>query len=163
MKPRRKIVVGLGNPGKEYARTFHNVGALALQALKENFKGSDAPLVFVAPASFMNESGNTVREAMKKSGAKPGDLIVLHDEGDLTLGNYKISAGRSSAGHKGVQSIIDALGTNEFTRIRIGIRPAKEVRRTKASSFVLKTIGARDRKVLDNVFEEIAAIVPTLW
>jgi PTH1 family peptidyl-tRNA hydrolase len=161
MKLRRKIVVGLGNPGKEYAGTFHNVGVLAMEtlaALSGEWAGG-APPLFVAPTTFMNESGGAVRAAMKKFGARPEDLIVLHDESDLPLGDYKTSFGKNSAGHKGVQSIIDALGTKEFTRIRIGIRPPQERHRTKASSFVLKMIGARDRKILDGVFEKIAGAV----
>ena len=95
-------------------------------------------------------------------GAKPEDLIVIHDESDLPLGTYKISYGKNSAGHKGVQSVMDALGTKDFTRIRIGIRPGKELRRSKAAAFVLKHISARDKKTLDGVFQEIADILPTL-
>jgi len=99
---------------------------------------------------------------MKKIGAKPNDLIVIHDESDLPLGDYKISRNKHSAGHRGVQSIIDALHTKDFTRIRIGIRPAAEIKRKKASAFVLKKITARDKRILNAVFKKIASDLPEL-
>lgn len=161
-----KIFVGLGNPGEEYANTYHNVGWLALAKLtpanllftthKKLFKYAEADgTIFVWPLTFMNESGKAVREAIKKFKAKPEDLVVFQDDSDLTVGNYKISFARSSAGHKGVQSIIDALKTNAFERVRIGIRPARERQRQKAGEFALKKITAADRKTLDSVFTQI--------
>src|ERR1700735_137318 len=117
-----KIFIGLGNPGEEYANTYHNAGWLVLteivptdlpvtsyKKLFEYAESGDA--VFVWPLTFMNESGKAVREALKKFKAKPEDLVVFQDDSDLTVGSYKISFARSSAGHKGVQSIIDALKT----------------------------------------------------
>lgn len=166
MKPRRTIVVGLGNPGEEFAKTYHNVGALALQTIADGltFKthrslfsfATAGRAAFIFPLTFMNESGLAVREAMKKFGAKPEDLIVIHDESDLPVGKYKISVHRNAAGHKGVQSIMDALHAKEFTRVRIGIRPADEKRREKAEVFVLKNITPKDRRVFENIFSEIA-------
>ena len=159
------LVVGLGNPGSEYENTYHNVGAaavtrLASDALFERYKdifeyakiGKD---VFVRPLTFMNESGKAVREAMKQFKAKPTDLTVIHDDSDIIVGNYKISFAKNSAGHKGVQSIIDALKTNEFTRIRIGIRPAQEKKRQKAGEFALKQISKTDHAAFEAIFEKI--------
>ncbi len=103
----------------------------------------------------MNESGKAVRAALKKFGARPHDLVVLHDDSDIVIGHYKISYARNSAGHKGVQSTIDALKTSGFTRIRIGIRPAREKHRQKAGEFALKKITAGHRKLLGGVFSEI--------
>ncbi len=172
MKPKRTIIVGLGNPGEEYATTYHNVGALALRTIAgaAEFKTHKAlflfattgEAVFILPLTFMNESGVAVREAMKKLDAKPNDLIVIHDESDLSVGTYKISVGKNSAGHRGVQSIMDALHAKDFTRVRIGIRPANERRREKAGVFVLKNITAKDRKVFEKIFNEIAAQLPGL-
>ena len=167
----KKIIVGLGNPGKEYEHTYHNAGALFVKhglrtvnhdvselkkhkGLFEYAETDDA--VLVLPLTFMNESGKAVREALKKFNAKPESLIVLHDDSDITIGDHKISFARGSAGHKGVQSIIDALKTNAFTRARIGIRPQKEMRgearRKKAGEFALKNITLKDQKILSEVF-----------
>jgi peptidyl-tRNA hydrolase, PTH1 family len=169
----QKIVVGLGNPGKEFENTYHNVGFLALDRLAA-IVASAAPdaapwqkykilfeykksghTTFIKPLTYMNDSGKAVREALKKFGGTAEDLIVIHDDSDLTVGNYKISFGRSSAGHKGVQSIIDALKTNQFQRIRIGIRPAREKQRQKAGEFALKPIPPAHRKILDELLAGI--------
>jgi PTH1 family peptidyl-tRNA hydrolase len=107
------------------------------------------------PLTFMNESGVAVKEAMKKFGAAAEDLLVIHDESDLTVGDFKVSTGKNAAGHRGIQSIIDHIGTNEFQRVRIGIRPAREVVRKKASEFVLKQIAKKDRERLEEVFKKI--------
>jgi PTH1 family peptidyl-tRNA hydrolase len=168
----KKIIVGLGNPGKEYEHTYHNVGIMALDAIATDLEKDGEALVWnthkhlfraatvenvvlVAPLTFMNESGGAVREALKKYNALPADLIVLHDESDLAIGTYKISSDRSSAGHRGVQSIIDALGSQDFVRGRIGIRPASEAKRKKASAFVLAPISAADQKKIDGAIEEM--------
>src|SRR5258708_24394610 len=170
-----KIIVGLGNPGEEYANTYHNAGKMALEEIMRHELGNKSyemvrfkkykdlfeyaetdGVVFVRPLTFMNESGKAVREAMKKFGAKPNGLIVLHDDSDITVGNYKFSFARNSAGHKGVQSIIDTLHTNEFFRGRIGIRPAREAQREKAGEFALKKISAGDRKAIDAAVSELS-------
>lgn len=159
------MIVGLGNPGAEFKETYHNAGALALKAIatgtfephKKLFEYALGDgLVFVQPLIFMNESGRAVREAMKKFKAAPKDLVVLHDDSDLPLGAYQISWSKGAAGHKGVQSIMDALHTKSFTRVRIGIRRVKEVRRKKAEEFVLKKISRKDKKTLEATFQNIA-------
>jgi aminoacyl-tRNA hydrolase len=175
----KTIVVGLGNPGAEYDNTYHNAGWLAIDAwmvaaakatgdgepptLKNYKKLFDfaevGDMVFVKPLTYMNESGKAVREALKKFGTKPENLMVVHDDSDIVIGNYKISFARNSAGHKGVQSIIDALKTKSFTRVRIGIRPANETKRKKAGEFALKQITAKDKATLATV---IAATAPTM-
>jgi len=168
------LIVGLGNPGEEYENTYHNVGFLALLAAKKSIEAAatetEAPferyknsfeyakcgaLAFVRPLTFMNESGRAVREAARMFHAKPDEIFVLHDDSDLTVGAIKISVGQNAAGHHGVESIIESLGSNEFTRARIGIRPANEVIRKKAGEFVLKPIKKSDHAALEKVFEEI--------
>lgn len=165
MAAQKKLVIGLGNPSPEFEGTYHNVGAAAVRAIAHDaeFKRYKklftfaimGDLAFVIPLTFMNESGAAAKEAMKKFGVSSKDLIVIHDESDLALGKYKISMGRGAAGHKGVQSIMDALRANDFTRIRIGIRDADEKKRKKASAFVLKKISAKDGKVLADVFASL--------
>jgi len=171
-----KLIFGLGNPGKEYEHTYHNAGALAVASFagKEGVvfvrpKGKHfafakaGGLIFALPAVFMNESGIAATEALRFFKLKPKDLCVVHDDSDIELGNYKVSFGRGSAGHHGVDSIAKTLGAAEFTRVRIGIRPntppspspLKRERRKKAGEFVLARISPAHKKELYRVFEGI--------
>ena len=102
----------------------------------------------------MNKSGLFVKEALKKYKAKPEQLLVIHDDSDIELGKYKLSFGRSSAGHKGVQNVINHLKTQKFWRLRIGIRPSQERKRAKADALVLKKIAPANKQLLDKVFKE---------
>lgn len=177
-----KLMIGLGNPDEQFANTYHNAGRLGLEALckkekigekkwekhKDLFEyakgelGNGDKVVLVRPLTYMNESGKAVRGAVKKFEAKPDHLFVFHDDSDILIGDFKISFARNSAGHKGVQSIIDTLRTNKFFRVRIGIRPQREKQRQKAGEFALKQITPRDRKELDKVFAEIIRYIQTL-
>lgn len=166
------VIIGLGNPDPLLLNTYHNVGIMALEALGKGlhfkaYKGlfeyaeaGTAPdgttLALVKPLVFMNESGVAARAAAKMFNTSPAQITVMHDDSDLALGDVKFSKGQSSAGHRGVQSIIDALGSKDFARVRIGIRNRKETRRKKAGEFVLKPIKASDKKTLASVFEAIA-------
>lgn len=101
----------------------------------------------------MNQSGNFVKAALKKYKIKPEEILIAHDDSDIELGKYKISFGRGSAGHNGVQSIIDALKTKNFWRLRIGI--GCELTRTKAIDLVLKKINKKDFEILSQEFKKI--------
>ena len=130
------LIAGLGNPGSRYEKTRHNVGFLAVEACirrqpldckeKEDYKickGSlgDEKIIFLEPLTFMNRSGIAVRRIMQKSNISPQQLIVIHDDLDLETGSLKIRKKGSSGGHKGIESIIQHIGTQEFIRIKIGI------------------------------------------
>ncbi len=152
-----KLIIGLGNPGKEYEKTYHNVGFLAIDFLAKN-----PPIAkLLKSGGYMNQSGLFVAKASKKYGAKPDEILIVHDDSDIELGKYKISFGRGSAGHRGVQSIIDALATKNFWRLRIGIgKVAKkkaglpaEARQAKAGEIVLKKITKKDLEILEQVFK----------
>ncbi len=131
------IIIGLGNPGKKYERTRHNAGFLALDELANReelhfnertlFHSLVAPhgegMVLAKPQTFMNESGKAVKMLLKQY---DGDLVVVYDDIDISLGEVKCSFGRGSGDHNGVQSIIDHLGHKEFFRIRIGVRPVHD-------------------------------------
>ena len=150
---RLKIAIGLGNPGKSYAKTYHNAGLLFI----EYSKGQNLlPMHFTLFASdvFMNESGRFVAETLRKTGAKPEEMLIIHDDSDIEIGKFKLSFGQSSAGHKGVESVIMALGTKNFWRLRIGVRsPQNEGKsRKKADEFVLKKIGKYQEKIIKKVF-----------
>jgi PTH1 family peptidyl-tRNA hydrolase len=141
-----KLVIGLGNPDKKYDQTYHNVGHMMIDKLGKGIK-SDV---------FMNQSGRFAKEAMKKKNLKPKNLLIIHDDSDIYLGKYKLSFGRNAAGHKGVQNIIDQLKTKDFWRLRIGVRNPKEKIRLKAEALVLKKITPANKKILEQVFQEVA-------
>jgi len=114
------IIVGLGNPGKEYFGTRHNIGKEVLEALKEKLS-RDTKIAELNV--YMNNSGAAIRKAVPSKKAAER-LIVLHDDLDLPLGSVKLSFGSGSGGHGGVESVIKALKTRDFVRVRIGISPA---------------------------------------
>ena len=139
-----KLIVGLGNPGIEYQFTPHNLGFLAIdriandqgvevrnrqcRALTARTKIGDEQAILAKPETFMNLSGVAVAELVGKLEIRPeADLIVIYDELDLPFGTLRIRERGSSAGHNGMKSIIGALGTQEFLRIRIGIAPEKKI------------------------------------
>ncbi|MBU3924374.1 aminoacyl-tRNA hydrolase [Patescibacteria group bacterium] len=171
-----KLVIGLGNPGEKYKKTRHNTGFMAIDAaasklqatsykLQANFnaeisKGTidDEKIILAKPQTFMNESGKAVRAIADYYKINTGDIIVIHDDLDIPLGKYKIARDRASAGHKGVQSIIDALGTKDFARIRIGIGVKNKKNSTEA--FVLENFSQEEQKIIDEVVGEV--IIPLL-
>lgn len=132
-----KLIVGLGNPGPEYALTRHNVGFWAMDRLSEMYRipirknsyhavmgfGSvrGIQIGLAKPQTYMNESGKAVRAMLKSEGLGPSDVIVLHDDMDIALGRVKLNTTGGDAGHNGVGSIIDSLGMREFARLRIGL------------------------------------------
>ncbi len=147
-----KSIIGLGNPGKQYENTYHNIGQLFIQYLKKELPITNYQLLVTN--SFMNESGPAVAKLMKKNGAKPHQIIIVHDDSDLELGKFKIQYNKNSAGHKGVESIIQSLGTKEFWRLRLGIRKPQD--KSKAEKFVLKKITAEGKKELEKTFHLLA-------
>lgn len=152
---RFKLIIGLGNPDAQYKNTYHNVGHLFIDYLEN----SNPPAGGLKTDVYMNESGKFVAKAMKKTNAKAEELLIAQDDSDLTIGSYKLSFDRNSAGHKGIQSIMDRLRTKKFWRLRIGIRPkqVKSAVRKKAEEFVLKNIPPANKKILEGVFEKSAA------
>ncbi len=168
------LVVGLGNPGEEYARTRHNagfrvVGVLAQRhglALRE--KRAQARLghgtiagravVLARPYTFMNSSGRAVAGLRRWLGLPPERILVIYDELDLPLGMIRLRGQGSAAGHKGMRSIIAALGTEEFPRLRVGIgRPADP--HMDPIDFVLQPLTAREDAVWAPVLERAADAV----
>lgn len=130
------IIVGLGNPGRKYERTRHNVGFRVVDnladvhgiELKENElykigRGSigNEKVVLVEPLTFMNRSGRAVRDASRRFDFQPERLVVIHDDLDMDTGRLKVKRGGGPGGHKGVSSIIQDIGSREFIRVKIGI------------------------------------------
>lgn len=167
------LVVGLGNPGHEYADTYHNVGWSVLDVLAEGapFRGprgkrfalarAEHGTALVKPLTFMNESGQGVREALTFLSIRtPSRLLVIHDDSDLPLGTWKLHFGRGAAGHKGVASIITTLGTKDFWRIRIGIRPPERAGvHTKAGAFVLTHPNGKKAALLAATYAAIVTLL----
>ena len=178
-----KLIIGLGNPGPEYENTYHNAGKLMVDYLLKkrvsggksqntgfrkktsgNFESCTAGgLTLVKPTNYMNENGKAVKATLRSFGAKADSILVAHDDGDIEIGGYKVSFGRGSAGHRGAQSVIENLGTKNFWRLRIGIRPSprksalsprKSALRLKAEEFVLKKITDADGKLMCSAFEK---------
>ncbi len=158
------IIVGLGNPEKEYGGTRHNAGAMAADFLSERVEGVKVLKI----KSYMNRSGEAIAKSLKDNDDVE-KLVVIHDDLDLPLGSMKISVGRSSGGHRGVESIIKTLGTKDFIRIRIGIAPVNIFGRMKkirsgeeVDKFVLGQFKKNERNILEGVFERVAGAVEVL-
>lgn len=159
------IVVGLGNPGEEYASTRHNTGRLAVAYLeKKELKG----VKFVHLETFMNKSGSGVAKAIKSKKAAE-KLVVIYDDLDLPLGTMKVSYNRGSGGHKGVESIIKALKTEAFIRIRIGTSsstPSGKLKKPQGEKAVEKHILSDFKKpeteVLKKVFKKVEVALEAL-
>ena len=163
-----KLIVGLGNPGIEYQFTPHNVGFLAVdriasergveirnrqcRALTARIQVGDELVLLAKPETYMNLSGVSVRELVAEYDAKPeADLIVIQDELDFPLGTLRIHTRRSSAGHNGIESIIGALGTQDFLRIRIGVAPERKVE--DGQSYLLSPFRKAELAVVDGMLD----------
>lgn len=146
------IAIGLGNPGDKYARTRHNTGRMAAEKVA---KLEVDKLKVLVPDTFMNKTGLFVAKAMKGKSAKK--LIVIYDDLDLPLGTMKISYDRGSGGHKGLESIIRALKTREFIRIRIGIG-----KKGDAEKHILGNFSKLEMEKLKKVFKRAADAVEVI-
>ncbi|MFH1181207.1 MAG: aminoacyl-tRNA hydrolase [bacterium] len=151
------LIVGLGNPGKKYEKTRHNIGARIISELKPlNFKG----IILAGPTTFMNESGRAVKLLIKNLKLEIKNLIVVHDDIDLPLGEFKIQKNRGAAGHKGVESIIKELGTKNFIRFRVGIKPKlyhELVHGTK--EFVLQKFSKDEEGTIKEIIKKTAEAI----
>ena len=146
------LIVGLGNPGKKYEKTRHNVGFMVIDELKKKELSNKVKLL--KPEIFMNSSGTAVSNLMSFYKIKPKNLLIIHDDIDLPIGKIRIVKNRGSAGHKGVQSIIKKLGTKDFHRIRIGICPTKS-KPKNIERFVLEKFIKSEEKILKNSLKDI--------
>jgi PTH1 family peptidyl-tRNA hydrolase len=162
------LVVGLGNPGPQYAKTRHNVGFMVADLLAARIaapfkvhKKSGAevatgrfggrPVVLAKPRCYMNESGRQVGPLAKFYSIPPGDVIVIHDELDIDFGKVRLKLGGGEGGHNGLRSVANALGSKEFQRVRIGIgRPPG---RKDPAAFVLETFNATERTEVPTLCE----------
>lgn len=157
------LIVGLGNPGEEYASTRHNVGFMVVEVLAQQLGLSlsrnshealwtsapfgDDQIVVAEPTTFMNDSGRAVKALLTDLDLDPGSMLVVHDDIDLPLGEVRVKSGGSSGGHRGVDSIVAVIGTEDFVRARIGVGrpPGKQ----DPAEYVLRDFSKADRTEID--------------
>jgi len=170
------LIVGLGNPGKEYEKTRHNIGRIVLddfaksvdfpefddskkyKALISEGKLGNKKVLLLEPETFMNLSGKAVALAVKENNILVENIVVIYDDLDLGLGDFKISFGRGSGGHKGIESIIKSLKTKDFIRIRVGISPLTitgKIRKPKGLDFIMKNVGKSDLEKIKKINKTI--------
>ncbi|WP_199255214.1 aminoacyl-tRNA hydrolase [Mycolicibacterium mengxianglii] len=165
------LVVGLGNPGPNYAKTRHNIGFMVVDILAdrmgEKFKvhkrsGAEVAtgrlggkaVVLAKPRVFMNESGRQVGPLAKFYSVPAADVVIVHDELDIDFGRIRLKFGGGVAGHNGLRSVSSALGTNDFHRVRVGIgRPPGS---KSGAAFVLEQFNSRERPELPVICEQAA-------
>ena len=171
--PADLLVVGLGNPGDEYAGTRHNVGAEVVEILAQRHggklkKGKERArvaevsfgghrLALAIPLTYMNDSGESVRLLVRRYGVEPDHLVVVHDELDLPTAALRVKVGGGLAGHNGLRSIKNHLHTDEFLRVRIGV--SKPVSKEQGANHVLARFSKRERTEIDVTLEQAADAV----
>ncbi len=166
-----RMVAGLGNPGEEYARTRHNAGFCAVDELARqanvtywknqsgaevasiqvndpDAEGGKREVLLVKPQSYMNTSGGPISKLCASHKIRPEELLVIHDELDIPAGDVRVKVGGGHAGHNGLRSIIDKLGSRDFSRIRVGIGDPPG--RMAVADFVLKQLRAREAEEFDD-------------
>jgi PTH1 family peptidyl-tRNA hydrolase len=173
---RFRLIIGLGNPGKEYQRTRHNMGFVVIDRLAEAHRISldkrkfsvvfgrgrmgSQPVILAKPMAFMNRSGPAVRDLARFFRHGPQNILVIHDDIDIVFGKIKIKEKGGNGGHNGVKSLIEALGSGEFTRLRVGIgRPeiGQEVR-----AYVLSKFDPQQETLLEDVVSAAQDAVETI-
>lgn len=159
MQNTKLLLVGLGNPGKEYENNRHNFGYLILDQIQNMFqsKNSKSQIHFLKPDQFMNNSGKQVKEKASYFKIGPSDIVVIHDDVDLDFGKVRINFGSGSGGHNGVKSIIEYLKTQDFWRVRIGIGRPREGQET--DNYVLEDFTPGEKKNLDKIIDAVAEVV----
>ena len=174
-----KLLLGLGNPGKDYEATRHNVGAMVVAALAARLSvtldrtdkvladiGRAGDLILAKPTTFMNNSGQSASALLSWFKLEPVDLVVIHDDLDVPLGEVQIKFGGGTAGHNGVASVAYHLATPDFWRVRIGIGPQQpeliSKRVADTSGFVLAPFHPDKRPVVDQVINLVCSHIESL-
>ncbi|MBP5678492.1 MAG: aminoacyl-tRNA hydrolase [Bacilli bacterium] len=168
-----KLIVGLGNPGREYENTRHNIGYSFLDAYLSYKNISDKwvskfdgkvlsttidgeKIYFLKPTTFMNLSGNSVRKIVDFYQIDLSDILVVSDDLDLILGNYKLKLNGSCGGHNGLRDIENKLGTTNYKRLKIGISNNKEL---DTKDYVLGKLSKEETKILEDLYQELCPVI----
>lgn len=161
-----KLIAGLGNPGKEYEKTRHNSGFMAVDLLAEKLNVSVSsvkwnalteivriegqPVLLMKPLTYMNESGNAVIQAVNYYHIDPSDVLIIHDDMDLPVGSVRIRKKGSSGGQKGMKSVIAHMGTDEISRIRIGVGHSSRTGHENVPDWVLSAVPKQQQDEFQN-------------
>lgn len=164
-----KIIVGLGNPGRKYEATKHNIGYMVIDEiarikrisirevgdgyLSGSLKAEGREVILAKPTTYMNRSGEVVRRLLSNLKVNPSDLIAIHDDMDMALGRIRIKTRGGHGGHKGVSSIIDNIGTDRFVRIKVGIGRKTGI---DPADFVLEEFDSSDIPIVDESLKRAA-------
>ena len=168
-----KLIVGLGNPGKEYVKTRHNTGFNFIDYYLEHknieptwqkkFDGkyiqtaiNGEKVIFLKPQTYMNLSGNSVRKVVDYFNINIDDVLVISDDLDLSIGNFKLRLSGSSGGHNGLKSIESSLNTDNYRRLKIGISNDKDI---DTKDYVLGNISKEDKEILNNLYKELCEVL----
>lgn len=167
-----KLIAGLGNPGKEYEKTRHNSGFMAMDvladrlgvtvetkkfnALVQTVRIEGQAVLLMKPLTYMNESGSAVAQAVKFYQIEPEDILIMHDDMDLPVGSVRIRARGSAGGQKGMKSIIQALGTENIARIRIGVGHSTPGEHDLVPDWVLSPVAKADKEVYETALKDAA-------
>jgi len=166
-----KLIVGLGNPGREYKNTRHNIGFIVL----DNYLGKiswkvkqethfystiidNEEIIFIKPLTYMNLSGLAVKKIVKYYKVEMSDILVVHDDLDLPVGSYRIKRNSSSGGHNGIKSIISELGNQEFGRLKIGIGKSSQISTDK---YVLGKFSTEEENIINENMDSYISIIDT--
>ena len=162
-----KLIVGLGNPGKKYKNTRHNVGFMVIDSIAGEKKWTESKkgkllycwptdeLELIKPQTFMNESGKSVVAVTKKhQNMVTDDIFVIHDDLDISLGEYKIQKGKGPKDHNGLNSIYESIGTKEFWHVRIGVENRSEGDKITGEEYVLREFGDEEMEIVKKGQEE---------
>ena len=167
-----KLIVGLGNPGREYSNTRHNIGFRAVEVIvndnsawseKKDYLVAESvlnnqKLMFIKPQSYMNNSGQPVSEVARFFKFDPAEILVVHDEVDIPYGAIRIKEGGGDAGHNGLKSVTQHLGSSEYLRLRLGVgRP--EIPEMDTADWVLGRFSQEEGKILPDFLDRAAAAV----
>lgn len=163
-----KLVVGLGNPGEEYSKTRHNVGYMFLdkyysdfnlnkkfKAMELNIKVGDENVILIKPITFMNSSGDAIILYKNYYKLDDSDILVIHDDMDIPLGDYKLSYNHGAGGHNGIKSVIRNLSSKEFYRLRIGISKND----IEMKDYVLDKFSKKELNVIDDTLSKFEDLV----
>ena len=168
------VIAGLGNPGRKYSKTRHNIGFMVIDECASRYrtvlterkeyrigKGSldGHSILLLEPLRYMNISGPVIRKVLARHSRQPEHLIVIHDDLDIAPGAMRIRSKGSAGGHKGVESIIQNLGTRDFIRVRIGIGRNEEM---PSEEYVLRNFSAQEKKIMKETILRAADAVSAI-
>jgi len=164
-----KLIIGLGNPGKDYQNTRHNIGFMVIDnylgnvSFQKKFNAeyyetniNNEKVIFIKPLTFMNLSGNAVGDFARFYKVDLSDILVIHDDLDLPVGKYKIKVNSSSGGHNGIKSIISSLNSEAFARLKIGISNNKDI---DTKDYVLGKFSKEEINTYKNLYPEFNNII----